>query len=130
MDKHKFIEDLDEILAGWRREREETQLTLGGMITALEAMHKDIVVVGLGDFLSYRGYYEDLSFQVGPDTKTVEQLLVQCREAIGATYEGYKGGNFVMGESTLLWIAPFGRTGVKIVSINKDGTLLVTEDDV
>lgn len=55
-------------------ERSETQMTLGGMISALEAMPDNTKVTGLDSPHSYRGYYSDLAFEL----KTEKVTLVIC----------------------------------------------------
>ena len=70
-----------------------------------------------GDLISYRGYYSDLAFEPGDRCVTVKELLERANEANGDTFTGYKGGDFVMGDDTPLWAAPYGSTGLAIVDI-------------
>ena len=68
---------------------------------------------------SYRGYYDQLA--LGYTTElgvlscslrkmlmTVDALLDDCRAAVGATFEGYKGGSYKMDEDTEVWISNYG----------------------
>lgn len=112
----------------WKMERAESQLTLGDMIHKLEMMDGSIDVYGLGMMNSYRGYYSDLSFEPEDGKESVSELLSRCKEAMGSTFTGYKGGDYVMGKLTPLWLAEYGCTGDKIIDILEDGTI-VTEPD-
>jgi len=92
----------------------EGGMTLGEIIVELEACDEEFVLnVGFSAPHSYRGYYECLGFEPYVDV-TVGDVLKACREAHGATYEGYKGGNFTMGDETECYIAEYGRTGFAI----------------
>lgn len=113
MDMQKF---LDGVSAAMRKTREDYHMTLGAVIAALDGADKDMPVVlsddttrGPGKARSYRGYYSDLAFSPERPT-TVGAFLEACRSALGKTFEGYKGGDFVMDESTPLWIAPYGES--------------------
>ena len=94
-----------------QRDRAESQMTLGALITALEALPADRQISGLGELMSYRGYYCDLAFEPSEEIETVDALLTRCREAMGKEFTGYKGGEFMMGTSTPLWIASYGYGG-------------------
>ena len=65
---------------------------------------------GNGSAHSYRGYYEDLAFKPKRDT-TVGEMLDEARRALGETFEGWKGGEFVMEDYTTCWIAEPGSSG-------------------
>ena len=120
---------MDGMSAKWQGERAETQMTLGKMIKALEAMPETMKIKGLGELDSYRGYYEDLAFEPLEGERSVEEILVQCRAAMGQVFEGYKGGNFVMGALTPIWLAHYGDCGKKIIAICEDGTIETADDD-
>jgi hypothetical protein len=88
------------------------------------------MISGLGRFTSYRGYYQDLAFIPTDEKVTASTLLVQCQNAMGKVFEGYKGGDFVMGELTPLWLSDYGRaSGIKIMSIGDDGKIVTEQDD-
>lgn len=105
------------------QERAKYQMTLGGLVTALEGYDPDAWV--LYDMIegrspsspqSYRGYYCDLSLPPRADPIRVSDLLELCREAVGRTFEGYKGGDFTMHSKTPLWASPYGdANGVAIM---------------
>lgn len=70
-----------------------------------------------GSLDSYRGYYDHLAFDpVADKARTVEDVLGECRNALGKTFTGYKGGYFTMDESTPIWVSSYG---------NADGTGVV-----
>lgn len=59
---------------------------------------------------SYRGFYEQLAFEPKQDVR-VGDMLLDARSALGATFEGYKGGSFKMREYTDCWLAQYGNSG-------------------
>jgi hypothetical protein len=120
---------VDGMSARWMRERAETQMTLGKMISALEALPPDTAITGLGRAHSYRGYYSDLAFRPQDEPVTAGDLLAQCRAAMGQVFEGYKGGDYVMGALTPVWVAHYGDCGQKLLAINPDGTLQTADDE-
>jgi hypothetical protein len=65
------------------------------------------------ELMSWRGVYAELSFGFSFEGKepTVKKIITELREAVGKTYEGYKGGDFVMGRSTPVWVANYGNSG-------------------
>jgi hypothetical protein len=78
---------------------------------------------------SYRGYYEDLAldYQTGA-TVHVADLLPQLRDALGRSFEGYKGGEFVMHRGTNVWVAPYGESwGTAITGVRDTGYYAVLE---
>jgi len=48
---------------------------------------------------------------------------------MGQVFNGYKGGDFVMGALTPVWIASYGRLGRKIIALSDDGKLETSEDE-
>jgi len=99
-----------------RQARSGYHLTLGKLIAALEAAPQDAVVkLDVGGFPSdphsYRGYYEDLSFESDEgEPPTVAAFLATCRDVHGRTLTGYKGGDFLMGDDAVLWVARYGQS--------------------
>jgi len=118
---------VDGMSAQFQRERSETQMTLGKLIAVLEAMPADTSVAGLHSPHSYRGYYRDLAFEVEGTTKA-RLLLAECRAAMGQVFGGYKGGDFMMGSLTPVWIANYGDCGDKLIALNPDGSIETAED--
>lgn len=75
-------------------------MTLGELIERLEALPPETVMrPGIGKPHSWRGAYEELSFEPVEET-TVGKLLEEAKGCIGRTFEGYKGGEFTMREFT------------------------------
>jgi len=104
-----------------RRNRSETQMTLGEMIDVLSALDPNRKVVGLGALDSYRGYYSDLAFEPDDGGRTVSDLLQECQSAVGKAFEGYKGGEYVMDLDTPLWLSPWGEaSGLKLIGLKTD----------
>ena len=120
---------IDGMLQQWQKERAETQMTLGKIIKRLKELPQDMKISGLGELASYRGYYIDLAFEPDVKEKTVSELLTECQSAMGKVFVGYGGGEYMMGELTPLWVAPYGRCGKKLMSINDDGTIDTAYDD-
>lgn len=120
---------VDGLSAQWQRERAETQLTLGGLIAALEAMPPDAPVANLSEAHSYRGYYCDLAFEQSGGARPAADLLADCRAAMGQVFEGYKGGDFVMGALTPLWVASYGCCGLKLLAVHIGGQVETAKDD-
>ncbi|HWV44911.1 MAG TPA: hypothetical protein VN039_02610 [Nitrospira sp.] len=120
---------VDGLSAQWQRERAETQLTLGKLIAALEAMPSGACVANLCNPASYRGYYTDLYFEEGHGTRLASGLLSDCKAAMGQVYTGYKGGEYVMGALTPLWVATYGSCGKKLMAVHEGGGLETAEDE-
>ena len=104
------------------------QMTLGEFIRALQRQPQDEVVkydfvhFGPTTLASYRGYYEQLALgyeECGRvhrrderyEYPTVAALIAHCEDALGKTFHGWKGGEYVMHEGTPLWVANSGETG-------------------
>ena len=96
-------------------------MTLGSLIDQLKARPQDQpVVFEFGrmqptSINSYRGYYDQLAlgFEMPSwDAKdaTVATLLGLCQDVDGKVLEGYKGGDYLMGRDTEVWVANWGET--------------------
>lgn len=121
---------VDGMSAQWQRERAATQLTLGALIAALEAMPADAQVANLRNPDSYRGYYSDLYFHRDEGTRPAAELLDECKGAMGQVFTGYKGGDFVMGALTPLWISTYGHSsGTKIMAVHAGGEIETAQDE-
>ena len=120
---------VDGMSAQWQRERAATQLTLGALIAALEQMPADAQVANLRDPDSYRGYYSDLYFERHDGARSAAELLAECKAAMGQVFTGYKGGDYVMGALTPLWVASHGRCGPKLMAVHAGGELETAEDE-
>mgnify|MGYP001607367860 CR=1 FL=1 len=133
IDMQKFVDAID---VSARSSRKDYHLTLGKAIAMLESLPTDMQVkfdcgpVAPYDPHSYRGYYSDLAFERGNDTVLVSDFLSQCRAALGAVFEGYKGGDFTMDNDTPLWASEYGRcSGIAIIDLQvREGmAVLVTK---
>lgn len=83
-------------------------MTLGELIAALEAHDREKVAArGFTNPHSWRGNYSELAFEPARNV-TVGDMLRDARSALGATYQGWKGGDFEMGEYTDCWLASEG----------------------
>ena len=121
---------VDGMGAKMQRERAATQLTLGALIAALEAMPADAAVANLRDLDSYRGYYSDLYFENHEGTRAAAELLAECKGAMGQMFTGYKGGDYMMGALTPLWISTYGHaSGMKIIAVRASGEVETAQDD-
>lgn len=132
MDIQKLVDALGE--AG-RMERSHYHLTLGDAITRLSQLAAEGPIKfdwnhrAPGEAHSYRGYYSDLAFD-DCDKATVGDWLNECRGALGKTFEGYKGGDFLMAENTPLWSAQYGCTGRAIMGLTQvdNWTIILTKE--
>lgn len=132
MDVEKLIETAMTTAAN---ERSRYHVTLGALIAELEKASPTATVVfdsGLSPTAphSYRGYYSDLAFEASSIPISVRSLLTLAQDALGATFEGYKGGDFVMEKKTPLWAASYGSCGRAIVAISQedDRIVLITKN--
>lgn len=114
----------------WQRERAATQMTLGKLIKALEAMPPGSTVSRIERPHSFRRYYMDLAFEPGVGMMPVDEAIKLCRGAMGKVFFGYKGGDYLMGESTPVWIAEHGSSvGERIIVLDVNGTFWTTKED-
>ncbi len=119
------------IASGQRETRSSYHLTLGKAIDVLSKVDGSLKVQfdfdktsGPGSPDSYRGYYADLSFEIG-EVSTVKKFLNELNDSIDKTFVGYKGGEFVMGEDTPLWCADYGETGRAIIALAFDESVVI-----
>jgi len=69
-----------------------------------------VVRNGFGEPDSYRGYYYEIAFAPKENT-TIGEMLKNAESALGATFQGYKGGDFKMGPYTPCHLAEYGVCG-------------------
>jgi hypothetical protein len=110
----------------WFEERSETQMTIGKLIAALEEMPAGIQV-NLGSPHSYRGYYSDLG--ITPCNNTAWNLLAELTSIMGRKLQGYKGGDFIMHEKTPVWVASWGSSGRKLMTLSPNGDYTTAPDE-
>jgi hypothetical protein len=104
------------------------QLTLGQLIEKIEAIvkkgykcHDDSEPTVRYDFEylfpttidSWRGSYAELAlnFETSGEELPVSKFLELLKSAVGKTFEGYKGGDFIMDERTPIWVANYSHSG-------------------
>ena len=125
--------DLQALINGmgqkWQEERAASQMTLGDLIAALSVMDNTAVVPNISNAHSYRGYYIDIAFEPNGGTRPAKELLAECRDAMGAVFGGYKGGDYVMGALTPVWVSHYGTIGLKLISISPDGKMETAKDE-
>ena len=93
-------------------------MTLGKLIEWLEAQDQDLIVKdGFGSPHSDRGSYYELAFSPEPESK-ISEMLTHAKSALGATFTGWKGGDFKMGEWTSVYIGKYGECGDEITPIH------------
>ena len=126
----QYLQDMiDGMSARLQKERSASQMTLGELIERLEAMPPLSMIDKLESPHSYRGYYSDLAFERGEEKMMVTELLVIAKECMGKEFVGYKGGEFLMGQSTPVWISNYGTaSGVKLMEIVDDGTIITVDE--
>jgi len=93
------------------------QLTLGEIILKLEVIkNKELPVVfdvepyRPVNIDSWRGSYEELALKyAGNESRafTVVELLQLLKSTVGRTLTGYKGGEYLMGKTTPVWVANY-----------------------
>lgn len=101
-----------------------SQLTIGELILKLETVPKregdeEQRVVFDFEYLypdgldSWRGNYCELalSFDSKGQAMKLGEFISLLKSAIGKTYTGYKGGDFVMSKHTPIWVANYGNSG-------------------
>jgi hypothetical protein len=118
------------ILSSITRTAPSSRLDLGGFVVALgEHRHNAVVLFDtgepVGNFDSYRGYYEDvaISRSCRSGAKLCREVHALAIATVGTTFVGYKGGDFRMNESSRLWVSQWGdASGIGISHISYDHT--------
>lgn len=143
---------LDNAVAADRAKRmaHSDQLTLGEIVAKLSAVSDKTKLVRL-DFGSavpvsldsWRGIYAELALEFDEESPapTSQWLLDLCRETIGKTLTGYKGGDYFMSRHTPVWVSNYGvsevpnyrgQGGASVAVIDvveaDDGVLIVTAE--
>ncbi len=119
MDLGKYLEAMAN-LERQEKLKDSAQLTLGELIIKLETIPDKTksVVYDFGEFVpteidSWRGIYAELALDYDKkEPKTIEQILNLLKNAVGKTFEGYKGGDFRMGRNTPIWVANYSESSV------------------
>jgi hypothetical protein len=69
-----------------------------------------------------------LAFERGEGTRKAVDLLAECKAAMGQVFCGYKGGDYVMGVLTPVWVASYGCCGSKLMALHVGGEMETAED--
>ena len=86
-------------------------MTLGEIILKLRSVPSDRVVkLGWDSCHSWRGDYSELAFNPYKNA-TVGDMLRVAENALGATFGGWKGGEYVMTADTQCYLAKPGEYG-------------------
>ena len=103
-------------------------MTLGEIIDWLERLPPEDEVVfefcraSPSGIDSSRGDYAELALGYSfEQVATVLDVLKWCKGAVGATFSGYKGGDYMMTRDTQVWVDKWGAwTGTAIDSMDHD----------
>jgi len=92
--------------------------TLGDLIRWLETQDEDLIVKdGFSSPHSDRGSYEELAFTPEAEAR-LGDMLASAKSAVGATFIGWKGGEFTMKDYTSVYIGKYGECGDPITPIH------------
>lgn len=80
---------------------------LKDLIERLEKEPNKFLKLGFTHAHSWRGSYDCLAFEPCEGAK-VSDMLYEAKEALGKTFEGWKGGDFVMSEYTEVYLSEEG----------------------
>lgn len=91
--------------------------TLKDLIAWLEAQDPELIVKdGFSNPHSDRGSYDELAFHPEAEAR-IGDMLKHARSAVGATFTGWKGGEFKMDLWTPVYIGEYGDCGDAITPI-------------
>lgn len=65
---------------------------------------------GVGHIHSWRGVYSQLALEPSKEIRTVSDTFAELQDTMGRKLEGYKGGDFLMAEDTLVWCSEYGKS--------------------
>lgn len=117
-------------------EQECQHLSIGKLIEALKAtkhvddrgtvksVYYDFAFLRPTSVDSYRGYYDQLAlgYTEKDGAPKVTDLINQLEQAKHGTFTGWKGGEYDMTPTTLIWAANRGESGSQaIVGVKDDG---------
>ena len=74
------------------------------------------IKIGFHNPHSYRGSYSELAFE-RKDNITIGEMLQCAKNALGKTFDGYKGGEYTMSGLAEVYLAEYGHTGEEIGDI-------------
>lgn len=136
MDLQEMIDNASDAMRA-KRMKTSPQLTVVEITLKLEGVEKqdadvvfDFEYAHPTNLESWRGSYAELAFgfEFEGDRPTVKKVLENLRGCIGKTYTGYKGGDFVMGKATPVWVANYGNSGnTAVVGVRDEGYEVILE---
>lgn len=89
-------------------------MQLGELITVLENTDPDLILPdGFAHPHSWRGHYTQLAFEPARNV-TVAAMLRDAQSADGATYQGWKGGDYIMTRHSDVYLAVRGDVGQEL----------------
>lgn len=103
-------------------------MRLGDLIDTLSNFHDATPIryegaIGrpVGPLMSWRGRYNELTLTPANEgdsdiRSTVGEVLADAKAAVGATFTGYKGGEYVMDRDTPVWADDYGDCDYWMVS--------------
>lgn len=114
--------NIEDIMPGFhekfRQRAIQHTMTLGQLIDELSTVDSDLPMrFCFGDLvphtvLSWRGSYDHLAIGYAERTEPkVCEFLPQLTRALTSTFEGYKGGVYIMHRGTPVWVANWGSSG-------------------
>lgn len=110
------------------RLRSQDHMTLGDLVYRLRELHPG-VMVHLGDAVySYRGDYRQACLEPKAPGMEAHQLADELEAQFGSEREGWKGGMFVMGSGTYVYVVEWGSTGPMLIGIDWDGTVVTCQE--
>lgn len=80
--------------------------------------------IPLPSLCSYRGVYRDLAIEMTMNPErivSVQSILNELRFAVGTEYSGYKGGEYLMTQATIVWLSNYGQcSGLVVVDVKEE----------
>lgn len=95
-------------------------LSLGQFIALLESLGNAPVRGFNGKIHSYRGYYERNATDPTTDMLPANDLAKAYRGELGKPIMGWKGGDYTVNASELIYHAEHGDTGAAIAGLERD----------
>lgn len=80
---------------------------------------------------SYRGYYSDLAIDGTSVETSVNNVLGLLVRARNREFTAYKGGTYTFDDSTPMWRASWGNTGLPIINVEEEasGVVVITGEE-
>lgn len=69
---------------------------------------KTVFDYSISDPMSFRGYYDEVAFEIEEGSMTREECLKKIKKALTDTFTGYKGGEYTYNEYTPIHFCNYG----------------------